>query len=145
MKIQVISRDYNGTSVILQTVGDTAAALRRMKNDVSNANFENALTTVDKFRSIEAYLPVIVDESGNEDPNFIYAGNHVGGKQRVYDFSGDSPSLEDEQGQHRFMFYIGHNEGKDFYLENDKGELVTSLGSELLHGKTFYFVKVVES
>lgn len=143
MKIQIVSRDYNGTSLIIQTVAETAAAIKKMKAEVSNANFENALTTTDKFRSIEAYLPVVVDESGAEDPDFIYAGNHIRNQQKVYDFSNGEPVLETEDGQRKFMFYIGHNEGKDYYLENDKGELVTSFDHELLEGKTFYFVKVV--
>ncbi|MGZ8887735.1 MAG: hypothetical protein ACXW1A_05670, partial [Nitrososphaeraceae archaeon] len=66
MKYQVISKDYNGTTLILFTADNLLSAVKRIKKEVTDINFENALTTADKFKSIEAFYPIIPSKLGEE-------------------------------------------------------------------------------
>jgi len=144
MKIQVISRDYNGTTVILDTVSDIEAALTRIKSEISDLNFQNALTTDDKFKTIEAYYPEFINSAGKIVDNMIYAGNATDGQHRVYVFGeNDKPSLEIFNGQQDLQFYIGKNEGEEHRLSDGRGRMVDKLDHELLNGKTYYFIKVI--
>ena len=143
MKYQAISRDYNGTTVILQTSNTLEEAIARIKQEVTSANFENALTTDSKFKSIEAFFPVLIGKSGQEKTNVVYAGQMNGGDQQIYKIAANKdPQIASLDGD--VKFYIGKNEGKDYYLENHKGELITSFDAEGLQDKTHYFVKVIK-
>lgn len=146
MKYQAISRDYNGTTVILQTSDSLGQVVERIKREVTSANFDNALTTDSKFKSIEAFFPVIVCTDGRESADIVYAGQVVGNNHQAYKLSANSDpqifSLNDES--NAVMFYIGKNEGRDFYLEDQKGKSVCSFDSENLLDKTCYFVKVIK-
>lgn len=144
-KYQVISRDGYGTTVILQTVTDIEAAVRRIRTEVTNANFENALTTDDKYRTIEAYFPVFVDEAGDEVHDLIYAGNNTDGKHRAYRFSEDGQvALESVDESVPLLVFIGVEGGENRYLQDSRRQAVKSLKHEALEGKTYYYIKVVQ-
>lgn len=145
MKIQVISKDEYGTTVIRTTVLNLEEAIEFMNSEVTDANFQNALTTVDKFKAIEAYVPMLVDEEGELMKNFVYAGNHVDGKHRVYEFDskGKNPDLQVMASQGDIRIYLGSNEGEEFFLTNVKDVAIDSLSDEVLEGKTQYFVRVI--
>lgn len=143
-KIQVISRDPYGSNVILQTVNDVGAALKRIKSEVTNLNFENALTTDDRYRAIEAFFPVFVDESGDVDENLVYAGNNTDGRHRVYRFSDDKdPVMETIEDSMTMQMFIGTDNRETVYLINSKKKMVADLKDDLLEGKTYYYIKVV--
>ena len=138
MSIQVISRDYNGTTSIVATVEDLDDAIDRIKSEVCDMNFNNALTTDNKFRSIEAYFPQFVDEDGEVVEGLVYAGNATDGTHRVYD-EGSLRNMTDEE----LRFYIGRNEGEEFFLQTWQNRPVNNFGHDLLEDKTYFFVKVV--
>lgn len=144
MKLQVISRDQYGTTVILETTTTAEAAINRIRQEVTNLNFENALTTDDKYRNIEAFFPVFADGSGDIEESLIYAGNNTDGKHRRYRIgSAGEAVLEFCEDDAMPVFYIGTVSSGDAFLQDTKGHPVSKFKHELLEGKTSYFVKVI--
>lgn len=144
-KYQVISRDSYGTTIILQTAAELAPAINRIRAEVTNANFENALTTDDKYRTIEAYFPVFVDKDGNEIADLIYAGNNTDGRHRAYRISDDGAiQIESIDSSSPMLVFIGVEGGENRYLQDTRRQPVKTLKNENLDGKTFYYIKVIE-
>ena len=139
MRYQVISRDYNGTTMILATEDDLSTAITRIRAEVTDANFNNALTTDNKFRSIEAYFPQFVNSAGELQDDVVYAGDAPNGSRRV--LAGGSIQVLSEDTEARF--YIGKNEGEHFFLEDQRNNEVSDWGSEYLQDKTFFFIKAL--
>lgn len=143
-KYQVISRDTYGTTIILQTSNDLESAIKRIRTEVTNANFENALTTDDKYRTIEAYFPVFVDDAGSEVNDLVYAGNNTDGKHRAYRLSKDgSVQLESIDAAAPLLVFIGMEGGENRYLQDTRRKQVKTLKHDSLEGKTHYYIKVL--
>lgn len=144
-KYQVISRDAYGTTVILQTCSDLASAIKRIRFEVTNLNFDNALTTDDKYRTIEAFFPVLTDEAGGEIPNAVYAGNNLDGRHRAYVVPDEGPvEIRVLDNDDSLLLFIGVEGQEDRYLQDTKRQPVRTLKHELLEGKAHYCVKVIE-
>lgn len=150
-KYQVLSRDGYGTTVILETANSLEKALDRIRAEVTNANFENALTTDDKYRTIEAYFPIVTDDSGEDATDLVYAGNNTDGRHRVYKVSDSGIELGHLDPKVPVRIFIGVEGGEDRYLEDTRGEFVHSLFegksdkqmNSALESKTYYFIKVI--
>ena len=143
MKYQVISRDYNGTTLILFTTDNLLSAVNRIKKEVTDVNFENALTTADKFKSIEAFYPIISSKLGEERKDIVYAGKFTDGSHKAYFFNEDqSPELKNIA-DNSILFYIGKNEDKEYFLQDKKGNNISSFNHEDLNEKTYYYIKVL--
>jgi len=139
MKYQVISRDYNGTTTILSTETELNSAVTKIKSEVTDINFNNALTTDNKFKSIEAFFPQFINESGEIQEEMVYAGESSTGARRVY----SGGSLQDLDGSSMPRFYIGDNEGKHHFLEDHKNNFIEDWKNEGLDSKTYFFIKVL--
>ena len=141
MKFQVLSTDEYGQTSILNTLSTLEAARQFLRDQVSDLNFANALTTDDKFRTVEAYgVEFIEDEEVQSE--LIYSGNTTDGRPRVLVPSSDGYSTE-VVGERELRILLGSNEGDPHFLETVKGEVVGNLDHELLEGKTEFFIRVV--
>ncbi len=141
MNIQILTKDYSGTTNIIATTNDMESALKRISSELNQINFENALTLDEQIRSAEAYFPIVVDENNNEDKNFIYGGMAPGGHHRFYNLSNKTISLE-EHDNANVSFFIGSPNKKKTYLRNNKSQPISDFNSEILNDKTVFFVKV---
>jgi len=139
MRFQAISRDDYGQTAIIGTHDTIEGAINQCRDEVTNLNFSNALTTDNKFRSIEAYMIDIINGAGDVVNDVVYMGDMtVGQHQSLNVKTGEKSMIDDAT---KLRIYIGRNENKDFYLENFKGEPVTTLKDENLQNKTYFFVK----
>jgi len=142
MKFQVMSTDEYGQTAILNTLPTIEAATKFMKEQVTDLNFSNALTTEDKFKSIEAYSVDIVDENGNSLDSYVYSGNTTDGRPRMLVKGNPGYSKEVVAGK-AVRIFLGDNEGESHHLSTVKNVIVDSLDHELLEGKTEFFIRVV--
>lgn len=141
MRFQVLSTDEYGQTSILNTLHTLEAARQFLRDQVSDLNFSNALTTDDKFRTVEAYGVEFLN--GEEvDTELIYSGNTTDGRPRMLKPSEDGYSTE-VVGDRDLRILLGSNEGNPYFLHTVKGEIVDSLDHELLEGKTEFFIRVV--
>jgi len=138
MQYQAISRDEYGQSSIIGTHNSVDEAMSQIRKEVTSLNFENALTTDNKFMSIEAFSVDFFDDVGEVRRDLVYAGNTMtGGHKAINPSNGDEHDAAKEEAR----IYIGTNEGKEFYLEDHKKKTVDNMSHELLVGKTYYFIK----
>lgn len=143
MKYQVISTDEYGQTSILNTVTTVEAAVSFIDNQVMDLNFANALTTDDQLRSIEAYSVHFLDDDGNIDSESLYSGNTTDGKPRRLIRSADGYDSEVVTEDVEVRIFIGKQNDENMYLNNPKGEIVSSLSDINLEGKTEFFIRVV--
>lgn len=156
MKFQVMSTDEYGQTSILSTLGTVESAIQFMRDQVTDLNFSNALTTADKFKSIEAYSIDFLESNGDIDVNRLYSGNTTDGRPRMLVSSNGSydkevvpsvprgkrdPVTEDNMSDLRV--FLGVNEKEMHYLSTVKNVTVDDLSHELLEGKTAFFIRVV--
>jgi len=146
MQFQVISRDEYGQTAILGTHNDISEAVGQIRKEVTSMNFDNALTTENKFASIDAYSVDFIDEDGEVRDDAVYMGNTLGGTHRfVNPLNGDISDADNSE----LRIYIGEMGDKEdkvnYYMEDHLGQpLDTFEGAKnqaLLSGKTYFFVK----
>lgn len=145
MKFQVLSKDEYGQTAILTTLPDANAARKFLRAQVSDLNFSNALTTDDKFKTLEAYSVEFLDENGNIDEDVLYSGNTTDGRPRKLVKNADSYKTEVISPDETVRILLGVNESNPipFYLHNAKNKIVDRLGHEMLEGKTEFFIRVI--
>jgi len=141
MRFQAISRDDYGQTAIIGTHDTIEGAISQCRDEVTNLNFSNALTTDNKFRSIEAFMVDIINGAGDVEGDVVYMGDMTAGQHQALNVkTGEKSTIDDTT---KLRIYIGRNEKEDFYLENFKGEPVATLKDENLQDKTYFFVKGV--
>lgn len=145
MKFQVMSKDEYGQTAILNTFPNVDSALKFLIDQVSDINFSNALTTDDKFKTLEAYYVQFLDKNGNIDTEVLYSGNTSDGRPRKLVKNGDSYKSEVVSPDEEVRILLGFNENKLVlhYLHTGKNKIVDKLGNEMLEGKTEFFIRVI--
>lgn len=134
MKFQVHSTDEYGQSFIIATKSSLSEAESVIDELVTDANFNNALTSDDQLRSIEAFYVEIEDG--------VYAGNISDGHPRMLVRQGQSYTQQ-KLGDRSVRILIGSRNGEKVYLKTDKGQDISSLSHGDLEGKTQYFIRVI--
>tara|TARA_B100001778_G_scaffold334029_1_gene344078 strand:- start:5936 stop:6373 length:438 start_codon:yes stop_codon:yes gene_type:complete len=145
MRYQVLSTDEYGQTAILSTFTSVEEARKFLRSQVSDLNFANALTTDDKFRTIEAYGVEFLDDDGNVTDASLYSGNTTDGRPRKLVRNGEAYSMEvvGEDDEVRILLGVNEDKNNPHYLSTVKNEIVNKLGHELLEGKTEFFIRVV--
>lgn len=146
MKYQLWTRDEYGTSAILGTFATPAEAVIKGKKLVTEANFNNSLSSSEQIKSIEAYM---VEFSGKYASS-VYAGL-AQNKHSFFKEAGASPIADADKIP--VNIYIGSKFVKNktagtvnetpFYLKDDKGKPVNSLSHSSIKGKTLYFIRPI--
>ena len=145
MKFQVLSTDEYRQTSILSTFNELEDARKFLNKQLSNLNFENALTTDDKFKSIEAYGVEFLDNNGYPIMDTVYSGNTTDGRPRKLVNKNGSYTTEvvnSKEENIRILLGINENKNEPHYLRTAKNEAVDRLGHELLEGKTEFFIRV---
>ena len=113
MKFQAISRDDYGQTAIIGTHDTVEGAINQCREEVTNLNFSNALTTDNKFRSIEAFMVDIINGAGDVESDIVYMGNMTAGQHQALNVKTGEKSMIDDTTKLRI--YIGRNENQDLY------------------------------
>lgn len=138
MKYQLWSRDEYGTSSIVGTFSTSEEALQKGRSLVTDANFNNSLSSGEQLKTIEAYM-VELDKG-------VYAGMSQN-KHSAFTKGAAAPLKE----LPTVNVYIGSKfANKDskkveskVYMKDEKGKTVNSLDHASLRGKTVYFVRPI--
>lgn len=137
--------EYNQGSII--SAGPRLdKVLEAARRYVSEQNVDNALAAGEKDKAWEAYFPEIF-VGGEPTTDVLYAGNKRDGKHYVYVRGEDKWELRRPDASVQFRFYLGTTSNgrvkSDWYLQNHKGQDISSLTDQTLERKTVLFVKVI--
>jgi len=138
MKYQLWSRDEYGTSSIVGTFSTSEDALQKARTLVTDANFNNSLSSGEQLKTVEAYM-VELDKG-------VYAG--MSQNKHSSFTKGAAAPLEKLP---LVNVYIGSKFAKKdakmveskVYMKDEKGKAVNSLDHASLRGKTVYFVRPI--
>lgn len=153
-KFQLWNRDEYGQGSILFTSDDIENVIKRAKEEITNINVNNSLTTDDRERNWEAYMPYIESKkkSENKKKMFIYGGkgplnkdvyfsiNRKNGGIKFLD-KGDINNLE-------VKIYLGNvsaslKEEKDWFAKNNNLKIIDNISDPILSDKILFFIKVI--
>ncbi len=146
MKYQLWSKDEYGTTSIINTFDSIEEASNKGATLVTAANFGNSLSSSEQMRTIEAYMVEFVDELSEH----TYAG-FTQNKHMLFK-DGAKTSLVEKKAP--MNIYIGSKFAKNkdkliiesrHYMKDEKGNLITNLDSDVLEGKTVYFIRPIEA
>jgi hypothetical protein len=140
VRSELWSYDEYGQGSIVASGSDLDELLNKARKYASEVNVENALASGERSNQWEAYFPVF------ENQNIIYAGNKVSGKHKVYILENDKWKLVDLPKSEKIKFFLGNiakgKTSEEWYLQDHKGNLITSLDHQSLERKTVLFIKV---
>lgn len=143
MKYQLISQDEYGTTSIISTFANTELALDKASKLVTSHNFENALTSSEQLKNIEAFLVEIGDNT------LVYSSNKPDNKHKAIKVASQEVVPVDPATAvrvyigSRFAKVAGKMNETRHYLVDGKNRPVSTLNHELLKGKTIYFVRQI--
>ena len=149
-KYQLWSRDEYGQGSILMTSENVEEVIKKAKEEVTNINVNNALTSTDRERNWEAYFVDVKTSAKRSKTKYAYGSTDVHTKDRVYSVTEkDAKSIVlADVPKSVVNIYLGN-------ISTDRKKEVDWLGSDLtvrpikdvnhpdLQGKTLLFVKKV--
>jgi len=151
-KYQLWSRDEYGQGSILMTSEDIDEVIKRAKQEVTNLNVNNALTSTDRENSWEAYFVDIKNEAKKSAKTYVYASTDVHTKDRVYVISKngevEDSVIEDLPKKVSVNIYLG-NISSDRKVEKDwigtdlRVRPIGKLNHPDLSSKVSFFIKKV--
>ena len=142
---QLWSRDEYGQGSILHTTDDVDDLIKQAKQNITDINVNNALTTDDRERNWEAYM---VNVSSGKKSNNMYL---YGEKDIIYkiDKAGEVEKIAiNDVPDAQIKFYLGNvstkrNEEDSWFAKDPRQRPIESIDHQDLEGKTSFFVKVV--
>ena len=149
-KYQLWSRDEYGQGSIIMTSEDIQEVIKRGKQEVTNINVQNALTSTDRENNWEAYFVNVKTTKKKSKTTYVYGSLDVHAKDRVYAVTekdvkdmvlSEIPKAEVE-------IYLGdistnRKEEKDWLGSDLRVRPITIVGHPDLQNKTIFFVKKV--
>jgi len=141
MAWHVMMTDEYGTTSIQTTIDGVDDAVKFAKKAITDENVNNALTAEEKKRHWEYYFPQIFTKS-KVSKKVVYAGKNSKGDHCCVDVGkGEMEPVESAKGEVRF--YLGELDQEDWYADDGRGNLLSSLQHNLLFNKSFYFIRKV--
>lgn len=137
MKVQVWVRDSYGQGSIVKTCDDPKSAIDFAKKYVSDANFDNALTPVERQRNWELYLPFYDKENVVE---YLYSGKFANKHSFYSVVDGKSTNVDSN---HNCVLYLGEMSSNIYHVQDEKKREIYSLDSDVLRNKGYVFFKVL--
>ena len=145
---QLWSRDEYGQGAILMTSEDVDEVVKKAKEEVTNINVNNALTTDDRERNWEAYFVMV--ENKKSKTKYIYCGQDVHVKDRVYSIGKEkveSIILKDIKNP-VVKVYLGNISTSrlkevDWFAKDLKQNAIDKVDHPMLKAKTSFFIKMV--
>ena len=149
-KYQLWSRDEYGQGSIIMTSEDIQEVIKRGKQEVTNINVQNALTSTDRENNWEAYFVNVKTTEKKSKTTYVYGSLDVHAKDRVYAVTekdvkdmvlSEIPKAEVE-------IYLGdistnRKEEKDWLGSDLRVRPITTVDHPDLQNKTIFFVKKV--
>jgi len=134
MKVQIWIRDGYGQGSIVKTCESPQEALSFAKKYVSDTNFDNALTPIERRKNWELYLPIINNSYDN-----LYSGKFAN-KHTCYD---TKENISLGISGFEINLYLGEMSGVNFFVQDEKNKEIKSIDSDYLRNKGFVFFKVL--
>jgi hypothetical protein len=149
-KFQLWARDEYGQGSIYTTSEDINEIIKKAKEEVTDINVRNALTSSDRENNWEAYFVDIVNSSKKSKITYVYGSLDTHIKDRVYAISKDkveSITVSDIP-KAKIRIYLGNvsanrKEEKDWIGEDLRVRPITTTDHADLKSKTIFFIKKV--
>ena len=154
-KYQLWSRDEYGQGSIIFTSEEMSEVLKRAKDEVTDINVNNALTTDDREKNWEAYMVMIGSSSKvKSKKRYIYAGGDPRTKDEVLIINQDGEIEKGKIGDvpdPMIRIYLGNiapnrragSEEVDWYAKDARRRTIESIDHSELGSKTQFFIKKV--
>lgn len=152
-KFQLWKRDEYGQGSIVVPSGTIEELFAKAKAEVTDVNVNNALTGDDRERNWEAYFPVVSSKKKSKNMIFFYGGNGSLNRAIFYamnEKTGEVKEVEKEDiSDLDIKIYLGNISAtkkvvKEWFAEDTRKKLVTSMSYSELASKTMFFIKVVK-
>lgn len=153
-KYQLWSRDEYGQGSIIFTSEDIDEVVKRAKEEVTDANVNNSLTSDDRERNWEAYMVMVVSskkKTKSSITRYVYAGGDPRSKNDVYVIApgGASRTVSiDDVPKAKIKIYLGNistsrKKEIDWFAKDARGNPIETIDHQDLQAKTQFFVKKV--
>ena len=149
MKFQLIQTDEYNQSAILMNSENLDAVKARAKKELESINVENALTSEERNKNWEAYMPVVLDAKDSVAQNIVFGGRDTSGKFVFYDLAAKNAAkvqpaevLSKVSGG-SVRIFLGEINKAPWYAKNEKKQFIESVTATELQGKMFFSIKVL--
>ena len=141
--IELWIRDEYGQASIIDRSEDPDKLLKKAMERLEDENFDNALTSEETEKHWSCYMPVSMDESGDEMiSSHMYSGSSRPGRCDFFDSSDEGASVEAISVDSLSMkMLVGNLDGNMVYVKDHKKKFINNLDSETLRLKSFLFFK----
>ena len=149
-KFQLWSRDEYGQGSILMTSEDIDEVVKKARQEVTDINVNNALTSTDRERNWEAYMVDITVPNKNFKTKYVYGSTDVYTKERVYAVKEDK--VEDivlgSVPKAVVRIYLGNistdrKKEEDWFATDVRQNIIDSVDHPDLQGKISFFIKKI--
>ena len=142
VQYQLCMRDEYGQLSIINNSDKLDELIKEGKSLVNNVNVENALTVDDKKRNWEAYF-VEMETPKTNKVKLVFAGKDNKGKNAAFDRdTGEKIVVPSEKTKDaNIKIYLGSIDRQDWYAEDNKRQLITSVDHADLLTKSVYFIR----
>ncbi len=150
-KFQLWSRDEYGQGSIIMTSEDIQEVIKRGKEEVTNLNVQNALTSTDRENNWEAYFVNVKTSAKKSKTTYVYGSLDVHAKDRVYAIT--EKDVKDivlsEVPKAEVEIYLGNistsrHEEKDWIGADLRVRPISTVDHADLQAKTIFFIKKVK-
>jgi len=149
-KFQLWSRDGYGQGSIIMTSQDIDEVIKRGKQEVTNLNVQNALTSTDRENNWEAYFVNVKTSVKTSKTKYVYGGLDLHTKDRVYAVAESSvkDTVLSEVPKAVVEIYLGNisanrKEEKDWIGADLRVRPIDNVNHPDLQDKTMFFVKKI--
>ncbi len=141
--IELWIRDEYGQASIIDRSEDPDKLLKKAMERLEDENFDNALTSEETEKNWSCYMPVSMDESGDEIiSGHLYSGSSSPGRCDFFNSSDDDIAVDRISVDSLNMkMLVGNLDGNMMYVKDHKKKFINSLDSEFLRLKSFLFFK----
>ena len=150
-KFQLWSQDEYGQGNIIFTSEDIDEVIKRGKQEVTNLNVQNALTSTDRENNWEAYFVNVKTASKSSKTKYAYCGRDIHTKDRVYAITDDDvkETVLSEVPKAVVEIYLGNTSvdrkvEKDWITADLRSRPFSNLDNPELQSKMMFFIKKVK-
>jgi hypothetical protein len=135
-------RDEYGTTTIMASGPDHLKLIDQGKTAVTEENMNNALSADEKKRNwTHMFIELIDPGTGELIEDAVYAGIDNTGKPAVQPLSTNAGQVKLADCDCKVRAFIGKLDKKDVFATTERGQLITDAQSNVLEGKTLYYVR----
>lgn len=137
--IELWTRDEYGQGTILGRFADFDKAFSQALSHISAQNLDNALTSEERMRNWDCYLPVCMDSNNDIRKDVFFAGKKGGKIPYFINGNGEEVAADVV----RIMLGKNAKSGDKIYLQDIRKRLIETLSDTSLNNKAFVFFKFI--